>query len=359
MQLGDNLQKQIAEFIAKNPDKTLKFFPNPAGIVFPNSELRLDGVQEEFSVLTLPSDFTGPLPSSLQNTHLTLTVTPSAPSAAEKHTGTVKAAAAAAVTLSVGGWPWPAIIEDDDDYDPHIPIVDEEINQMVGRKNTENIDDESVPELRSSNLAVKLVIEADNEGKGAAAAVAGSMVETADEGAPPATSNSLDFEEHGGDWANTTLSGDKPPANGMEVISLSFTPPPAYKVWVLPPAVVDGGDKPHSNNAINLALTLHDKSQIEFSFNLLYDDPLNVAQEMETLGLIPYDAGPDAVCKISTAIDDAVQEARMKLNQGMLAYDATVYDSLARKLAEASDTISDRGNLKSPFVARRTRWAES
>ena len=153
---------------------------------------------------------------------------------------------------------------------------------------------------------------------------------------------------------NTTLSDDKPPSKGMEVISLSFTPPPTYKVWLLPPV-----EKSYSKNSINLGMYLHDESQssIEFTFDLSSDNPVHVAQEMaKKLDEVPY----DDIGKICTAINNAVQEARMKLNQGVLAYDTAVSDTdLARKLGEASvtknqinpcSTISDQCNLASNRV---------
>ena len=132
----------------------------------------------------------------------------------------------------------------------------------------------------------------------------------------------MDFEVHKGDsimkkatkQTNTTLSDDKPPSKGMEVISLSFTPPPTYKVWLLPPV-----EKSYSKNSINLGMYLHDESQssIEFTFDLLSENPVHVAQEMaKKLDEVPY----DDVGEICTAIKNAVQEARMKLNQGVLAY---------------------------------------
>jgi hypothetical protein len=105
----------------------------------------------------------------------------------------------------------------------------------------------------------------------------------------------------------------------MEVISLSFTPPPTYKVWVLPPVVIDWVEKSYSKNSINLGMYLHDESQssIEFTFDLSSDNPVHVAQEMaKMLDEVPY----DDVGEICTAIKNAVQEARMKLNQGVLAY---------------------------------------
>ncbi|KAL3817124.1 hypothetical protein ACHAXA_009955 [Cyclostephanos tholiformis] len=136
----------------------------------------------------------------------------------------------------------------------------------------------------------------------------------------------------------TALTNNEPPAKEMEVISLSSTPPPTalaitspssvikdsdtsnlgsslpYKVWAVPPAVIDGGNKPYPNNTINLALTLPDVSQttIEFTFDLVDDDPVQIAREMVTeLDEVP----DDAVLEISTAISAVAREARMKQNQ--------------------------------------------
>ena len=128
----------------------------------------------------------------------------------------------------------------------------------------------------------------------------------------------------------TALSDDEHPAKEIEVISLSSTPPlpnigrdaetskigrsSPYKVWAVPPAVIDGGNKPYPNNAINLALTLPDVSQttIEFTFDLVDDDPVQVAREMVTeLDEVP----DDAVLEISTAISAVARQARMKQNQ--------------------------------------------
>jgi hypothetical protein len=137
----------------------------------------------------------------------------------------------------------------------------------------------------------------------------------------------MDFEVHKGDSimkkatkrTNTTLSDDKPPSKGMEVISLSFTLPPTYKGWVLPPVVIDWVEKSYSKNSINLGMYLHDESQssIEFTFDISSDNPVHVAQEMaKMLDEVPY----DDIGEICTAIKNAVQEAWMKLNQGVLAY---------------------------------------
>lgn len=134
----------------------------------------------------------------------------------------------------------------------------------------------------------------------------------------------------------TELSRDDLPAKQeIDSPSRSATPPPAavvkthrtrdsdtsslggpllYKVWAVPPAVIDAGNKPYPNNVINLALTLPDVSQttIEFTFDLVEDDPVQIAREMVTeLDEVP----DDAVLEISTAISAVAREARMKQNQ--------------------------------------------
>ena len=134
----------------------------------------------------------------------------------------------------------------------------------------------------------------------------------------------------------TELSRDDLPAKQeMDSPSRSATPPPTavvkthrtrdsdtsslggpllYKVWAVPPAVIDAGNKPYPNNVINLALTLPDVSQttIEFTFDLVEDDPVQIAREMVTeLDEVP----DDAVLEISTAISAVAREARMKQNQ--------------------------------------------
>ena len=108
------------------------------------------------------------------------------PSQAEQPTGTLKTTASTAVTLSVGGWPWPAITEDDDDDDDDDDDAQDQTLD-AGKGITPMIDDDSVQELPTSMLAaVKLTIEAYNQEKRAAAAVARSMVETTDKDhAPP------------------------------------------------------------------------------------------------------------------------------------------------------------------------------
>jgi len=136
----------------------------------------------------------------------------------------------------------------------------------------------------------------------------------------------------------TALDDSDPPAKEMEDISLSSTPPLAplpaatlpkvpreaetanlarpvlYKVSAVPPEVIDGGKKPYPNNVINLALTLPDASQttIEFNFDLVNDDPVQVAREMITeLDEVP----DDAILEISEAISGVARHARMKQNQ--------------------------------------------
>ena len=142
---------------------------------------------------------------------------------------------------------------------------------------------------------------------------------------------------------------DEPPAQEMEVISLSATPPPAmikapslprsgseaetsslgssshqYKVSEMPGGddnhnVVDGAvgpaaSKPYPDDAINLVLTLPDEGQtrIEFDFDLVDDDPVQVAREM----VVELEEVPDdAVLDISGAISGMARQARMKQNQ--------------------------------------------
>ena len=107
------------------------------------------------------------------------------PCQAEQPAGTLKTTASTAVTLSVGGWPWSAITEDDDNDDGDDDAQDQTLD--AGKGITQMIDDDSVQELPTSMLAaVKLTIEAYNQEKRAAAAVARSMVETTDKDhAPP------------------------------------------------------------------------------------------------------------------------------------------------------------------------------
>lgn len=139
----------------------------------------------------------------------------------------------------------------------------------------------------------------------------------------------------------TALDEGEPPAKEMEVVSLSSTPPPAsiktnstlqrsvseaetsslgsipqYKVGAVPPvASLDtNGNKPYPEDEINLAITLPGESQttIEFDFDLVNDDPVQVAREMVTeLDEVP----DDAVLGISEAISGVARQARMKQNQ--------------------------------------------
>lgn len=139
----------------------------------------------------------------------------------------------------------------------------------------------------------------------------------------------------------TALDEGEPPAKEMEVVSLSSTPPPAsiktnstfqrsaseadnsslgsipqYKVDAVPPvASLDtNGNKPYLEDQINLALTLPEENQttIEFDFDLVNDDPVQVAREMVTeLEEVP----DDAVLGISEAISGVARQARMKQNQ--------------------------------------------
>ena len=329
-----NLQILKATHILENTQEPVKFVPGLQGVTT-SAELQLVNTHDDLSVMTPDTCFRSIGSGSTRTIETKKTTSQRSRLVANDEetpppAGKVKTAAATAVTLLGGGWPWPAITEDDNDND----------------------DDDSLPDFHTSLLSMDLTLRA---------AVARSMAETTNEDTPPTTSNLMDFEVYKGDsmmkkvtkQTNTTVSDDKPPSKRMEVISLSFPPPPTYKVWVLPPAVIDGVEQSYSNNSINLGMYLRDDS-IEFPFDLLSDNPVHVAQEMaKELDEVPY----DDVGEICTAINDAVQEARMKLSQGMLAYEAAVYDAnLAIKLGEASgtknqinptSTFSDQGNLAS------------
>jgi len=87
-----------------------------------------------------------------------------------------------------------------------------------------------------------------------------------------------------------------------------------YKVSAVPRVDVVEGAEPYPNDEINLALTLPDecRTTIEFDFDLVNDDPVQVAREMVT----ELDEVPDcAVLDISEAISGVAREARMKQNQ--------------------------------------------
>eukprot|EP00970_Alexandrium_tamarense_P011302 scaffold2448_cov348-Alexandrium_tamarense.AAC.1 len=130
----------------------------------------------------------------------------------------------------------------------------------------------------------------------------------------------------------TALDDDEPPSHEMGVISLSEVPHhsaakgtmsrsvseaetssvasvPQYKVSALPKS-----EAPYQSDEINLALTLPDEGQttIEFDFDLVNDDPVQVAREM----VMELDEVPDdAVLDISEAISGVARQARMKHNQ--------------------------------------------
>ncbi|KAL7473707.1 hypothetical protein ACHAXS_014200 [Conticribra weissflogii] len=102
--------------------------------------------------------------------------------------------------------------------------------------------------------------------------------------------------------------------NVSEVETISLNSTVHYKVSALPKDEVLDGSKPYPNDTINLALTLPDESQttIEFEFDLVNDDPVQVAREMVTeLDEVPE----DAVLDISEAISGVARQARMKQNQ--------------------------------------------
>jgi len=120
----------------------------------------------------------------------------------------------------------------------------------------------------------------------------------------------------------TTLESIAPPnvvkaplsRNVSEVETISLNSTVHYKVSALPKGEVLDGSKPHPNDTINLALTIPDESQttIEFEFDLVNDDPVQVAREMVTeLDEVP----DDAVLDISEAISGVARQARMKQSQ--------------------------------------------
>ena len=97
---------------------------------------------------------------------------------------------------------------------------------------------------------------------------------------------------------------------------------PVYKV-----SAVSHPENPSSSEAINLALTLPDENQttIEFEFDLVNDDPVQVAKEM----VMELDEVPnDAVLDISEAISGVARHARQqnviqqkqKQQQGMMMH---------------------------------------
>ena len=134
----------------------------------------------------------------------------------------------------------------------------------------------------------------------------------------------------------TVLDDGDPPA--QEMAALSTSPVPAtvktsmrrtnseaettssldstsqFKVTAAVEEPVDGAVKPYTDDEINLVLTLPDEAQtrIEFDFDLVNDDPVQVAREMVTeLEELPR----DAVLDISGAISGVARQARMKQNQ--------------------------------------------
>ena len=87
-----------------------------------------------------------------------------------------------------------------------------------------------------------------------------------------------------------------------------------YKVSAVPRLDFVEGTEPYPNDAIDLALTLPDeiRTTIEFEFDLVNDDPVQVAREMVT----ELEEVPDcAVLDISGAISGVARDARMKQNQ--------------------------------------------
>ena len=87
-----------------------------------------------------------------------------------------------------------------------------------------------------------------------------------------------------------------------------------YKVSAVPRVDFVEGTEPYPNDEIDLALTLPDEGRttIEFDFDLVNDDPVQVAREMVT----ELEEVPDcAVLDISEAISGVARGARMKQNQ--------------------------------------------
>jgi len=111
----------------------------------------------------------------------------------------------------------------------------------------------------------------------------------------------------------TALDDDDSPRKETPVESQSNTPL-QYKVSAVPRLDFVEGKEPYPNDEINLALTLTDESRttIEFEFDLVNDDPVQVAREMVT----ELEEVPDcAVLDISGAISGVAREARMTQNQ--------------------------------------------
>eukprot|EP00986_Skeletonema_menzelii_P002419 scaffold652_cov142-Skeletonema_menzelii.AAC.6 len=111
----------------------------------------------------------------------------------------------------------------------------------------------------------------------------------------------------------TTLDEDDSPIKDASPESQSNTSL-QYKVSAVPRLDFVEGKEPYPSDAIDLALTLPDESRttIEFEFDLVNDDPVQVAREMVT----ELEEVPDcAVLDISGAISGVAREARMKQNQ--------------------------------------------
>lgn len=117
----------------------------------------------------------------------------------------------------------------------------------------------------------------------------------------------------------TALDEDDSPRKDTSSESLSKSEsvsntPPQYKVSPVPRLDFVEGKEPYPNDQIVLALTLPDeiRTTIEFEFDLVNDDPVQVAREMVT----ELDEVPDcAVLDISGAISGVARDARMKQNQ--------------------------------------------
>ncbi len=109
----------------------------------------------------------------------------------------------------------------------------------------------------------------------------------------------------------TALDEDSP---RKETTESQITTPLQYKVSAVPREDFVEGSEPYPHDEINLALTLPDESRttIEFDFDLVNDDPVQVSREMVT----ELEEVPDcAVLDISGAISGVAREARMKQNQ--------------------------------------------
>ena len=110
----------------------------------------------------------------------------------------------------------------------------------------------------------------------------------------------------------TTLEDDDSPRKDTPEVQNAV--PLQYKVAAVPRLDTVDGTEPYPSDEINMALTLPDESQttIEFEFDLVNDDPVQVAKEMVT----ELEEVPDcAVLDISGAISSVARDARMKQNQ--------------------------------------------